>query len=69
MKAIIFLIDIYRKYFSKLTLGCCRFYPTCSEYARESIEKKGIMRGGISALWRIARCNQWNAGGYDPVRD
>lgn len=63
------MIDLYRKYFSNIGLGCCRFHPTCSAYARESIQKKGVAVGGAAALWRILRCNQWNAGGYDPVKD
>lgn len=47
--------------------GFCRFRPTCSEYAIEAIEKKGIIKGGFMSAWRILRCNPWNKGGYDPV--
>lgn len=47
--------------------GFCRFRPTCSEYAIQAIEKKGIIKGGIMASWRVLRCNPWNKGGYDPV--
>ncbi|MCD4694495.1 membrane protein insertion efficiency factor YidD [bacterium] len=47
--------------------GYCRFRPTCSDYAIESIEKYGMIKGGIKATWRILRCNPWNKGGYDPV--
>jgi len=45
----------------------CRFYPTCSAYSLEAIEKFGVFRGSIKSIWRILRCNPFNAGGYDPV--
>jgi uncharacterized protein len=48
--------------------GYCRFRPTCSDYAVQSIEKYGILKGGLKAAWRILRCNPWNKGGYDPVK-
>lgn len=48
--------------------GFCRFKPTCSEYAIAAIAKYGVIRGGIKAIWRILRCNPWNAGGWDPVK-
>jgi uncharacterized protein len=46
----------------------CRFYPTCSQYAIEAIEKYGALKGGIMAVKRILRCNPFNKGGYDPVK-
>lgn len=48
--------------------GFCRFRPTCSEYAISAIEKRGIIKGGFKALWRILRCHPWNKGGWDPVK-
>jgi putative membrane protein insertion efficiency factor len=45
----------------------CRFYPSCSEYAKQAIQKYGIVRGGWLALKRIARCHPGNPGGLDPV--
>lgn len=45
----------------------CRFYPTCSEYAHEAIDKFGIKRGLVLSIKRVLRCHPWNAGGYDPV--
>ena len=48
--------------------GYCRFRPTCSEYGYQAIEKYGIIKGGLMALWRIVRCNPWNKGGNDPVK-
>ena len=45
--------------------GYCRFYPSCSEYGYQSIQKKGLVVGGIKTIWRILRCNPWNPGGVD----
>ena len=47
--------------------GFCRFYPSCSQYGIEAIEKYGIIKGGLKAIWRIMRCNPWNKGGNDPL--
>jgi len=53
------------KYF--FPYGFCRFKPTCSEYAIQAIEKYGIIKGGVKAMWRVLRCNPWNKGGHDPL--
>lgn len=45
----------------------CRFYPTCSEYSYQAIERYGIFRGGLMGCKRVARCHPWNDGGYDPI--
>jgi len=45
----------------------CRFNPSCSEYAVQSLEKYGVFHGGLKATWRIVRCNPFCRGGYDPV--
>ena len=66
-KVLISLIRFYQKKISPLKKPCCRFYPTCSAYALEAIEKKGVIKGTALAIWRILRCNPFNKGGYDPV--
>ena len=69
MKAIFLaLIRFYRKYISPCKPPCCRFVPTCSEYAYEAISKYGAIKGGVLALWRLLRCNPFNDGDiFDPV--
>ena len=61
------LIRFYRKYISPNRPPCCRFIPTCSQYALEAIEKYGALKGGWMAFRRILRCNPFHKGGYDPV--
>jgi putative membrane protein insertion efficiency factor len=62
------LIRFYQKYISSCTPPCCRFIPTCSQYAYEAISKYGALKGGVLALWRLLRCNPFNKGDiYDPV--
>lgn len=45
--------------------GYCKYYPSCSQYARESIEKDGVIKGLAKSFWRILRCNPWSKGGVD----
>lgn len=61
------LIRFYMKFISPLKKPCCRFVPTCSEYALEAIDRFGAFRGGFMAFCRILRCNPFCKGGYDPV--
>ncbi|MBO8159693.1 membrane protein insertion efficiency factor YidD [Thermosyntropha sp.] len=65
-RLIVFLIKIYQKatLFKKPS---CRFYPSCSNYAIEAVEKYGAIKGGWLAFRRILRCHPFNPGGYDPV--
>ncbi|MGL4572726.1 MAG: membrane protein insertion efficiency factor YidD [Clostridium sp.] len=67
-KIILKLISFYRKNISPLKNPCCRYVPTCSQYAIEAIEKHGAFRGSLMAVWRILRCNPFSKGGYDPVK-
>ncbi len=66
-RILIGLIRLYRRYISPLKPPCCRFTPSCSAYAIEALEKRGLLAGTILALWRILRCNPFCKGGYDPV--
>ena len=69
MKKIIILgIKLYRKYISPIKRPCCRFYPTCSQYTLEAIEKYGALKGSIMGVKRILRCHPFNKGGFDPVK-
>lgn len=62
------LIRVYQIALSPFLGKNCRFYPTCSQYTIEAIEKKGVFKGIFLGLWRILRCNPWNKNcGYDPV--
>jgi putative membrane protein insertion efficiency factor len=61
------LIKIYRRFISPLMPPCCRFYPTCSNYAEQAIKKYGVM-GILLAIKRILKCHPFHPGGYDPLR-
>lgn len=64
------LIRFYRRAVSPLRPPCCRFIPTCSEYALEAVEKYGALKGGWMALRRVARCHPFHrqkSVEYDPV--
>ncbi|MBE6065654.1 membrane protein insertion efficiency factor YidD [Clostridium cochlearium] len=62
------LIKLYRKYLSPLKKPCCKYYPTCSQYAIDAISKYGALKGGFMSFKRILRCNPFSKGGYDPVK-
>lgn len=66
-KILIRLIRLYQKNISPLKIPCCRFTPTCSEYAVEALKKHGALAGSFLAVRRITRCNPLCKGGYDPV--
>ena len=66
-KIIIFSIKIYQKYISPMKSTKCPYYPSCSHYGLEAVQKYGALKGGLMAVWRIIRCNPFSKGGYDPV--
>ncbi|MGO4882994.1 MAG: membrane protein insertion efficiency factor YidD [Bryobacteraceae bacterium] len=59
---------VYKHYISPLLPSACRFYPTCSEYMIEAVEKHGVWRGVWMGTKRLAKCHPLHAGGFDPVR-
>jgi putative membrane protein insertion efficiency factor len=65
--ALSLLLFGYRRALSPLLPAACRFYPTCSAYTEEAIQKHGIFKGIFLGLFRIARCHPGHPGGYDPV--
>ena len=70
-KILIFLIDLYKKNVSPIihSMGFdCKYYPTCSTYTRQAIEKYGVIKGGFLGLKRILKCNPFSKGGYDPLK-
>lgn len=63
----IFLVKLYQKFISPLKPPCCRFRPTCSQYAIEAFREWGFIAGLALTIWRILRCNPFSKGGDDPV--
>ena len=53
---------------SRHPLGYCRFYPSCSEYSYQAINKYGLIRGGLRGFWRLLRCNPFSKGGTDLLK-
>ncbi|EOS49142.1 hypothetical protein C809_01735 [Lachnospiraceae bacterium MD335] len=66
-KLLLRLILFYRKYLSPLKSTKCPYFPSCSQYGLEAVERFGFVKGGFLMLWRILRCNPFSKGGYDPV--
>lgn len=62
------LIVLYQRFISPLKASSCRFYPTCSHYSLQALEKYGPVKGVWLTLWRILRCHPFHPGGYDPVK-
>ena len=61
------IIRFYRKFISPMKAPCCRFLPTCSEYALEALRRHGFFKGLFLSVRRIFRCNPFGKGGFDPV--
>lgn len=66
-KSVLVMLRFYKRQISPALPPCCRYFPTCSEYAMQAVEKYGAVKGGWLALRRVARCNPFHEGGYDPV--
>lgn len=66
-KVALFLIRSYKSVLSPILGRHCRFYPTCSEYTREAIEKFGLLKGMMLGIKRLLRCHPFHKGGVDPV--
>jgi putative membrane protein insertion efficiency factor len=66
-RALLAVIGAYQRWISSARPRRCRFEPTCSAYAVESIERFGVLRGMTLSAWRLLRCNPFSHGGFDPV--
>lgn len=60
-------IRLYQRVISPGLAPRCKYEPSCSHYAVQAVERYGILRGLVLAVWRVVRCNPWSHGGYDPV--
>ncbi|QZY55055.1 membrane protein insertion efficiency factor YidD [Crassaminicella profunda] len=65
---LIVMVKLYRNYISPLKPQTCRFYPTCSQYALEALEKYGAIKGTFMSIKRILKCHPFHSGGYDPLK-
>jgi uncharacterized protein len=64
---LLFLIHVYKIFFSPFFGGMCKYHPSCSNYAQEAVQKHGARRGAWLALKRLGRCRPFVKGGFDPV--
>ena len=67
-KIMILMIRFYKKFISPLLPSTCRFYPTCSTYFIQALEKYGVIKGSYLGIKRILKCHPWHEGGYDPLK-
>ncbi len=66
---VVILIRGYQWLVSPVLGERCKYYPSCSAYALQAVQRFGILRGLVLAVWRLLRCNPWSDGGFDPVED
>lgn len=66
-RVVLALIRGYQHTLSHVLGAGCRYYPSCSQYTYEAVERYGWLRGSLMGMWRIARCHPFAKGGYDPV--
>ncbi|MBN2719521.1 MAG: membrane protein insertion efficiency factor YidD [Proteobacteria bacterium] len=64
---VIACIRFYKNWVSPALGPTCRFFPTCSTYAMEAVERKGVLKGSALAVRRLLKCHPWHPGGFDPV--
>jgi putative membrane protein insertion efficiency factor len=67
-KIMILMIRGYQKFISPLFPPTCRFYPTCSVYCIQALEKYGVLKGSFLGIKRILKCHPFHPGGYDPLK-
>jgi putative membrane protein insertion efficiency factor len=67
-KVLLWLLRGYKRFISPCLGQHCRFYPSCSVYAYQAIEKYGALKGSFMAVKRLLKCHPFNEGGYDPVK-
>jgi putative membrane protein insertion efficiency factor len=66
-RAVCLPIRLYQRYVSPAFPDCCRYTPSCSEYAAQAIERYGVLRGCLKGMLRLMRCHPLGGSGYDPV--
>lgn len=68
-KIALFFIKLYKKVLNPFVRNSCRYFPSCSAYTYQAIQKYGAFRGSFKGFCRIMRCNPFSKGGYDPVKE
>lgn len=67
-RTVLIVLKGYKRFLSPLLPSACRYYPTCSEYMMDAVERYGCVKGIWLGIKRIGRCHPFHEGGYDPVR-
>ena len=68
VRLVILVLQGYKSFVSPFFPPSCRFTPTCSQYAIEAVQKRGVVHGLCLTIWRLLRCHPFARGGYDPVK-